>query len=142
VREIKFRAWNIVTKTMIDLKKITPLALDIDTNGLFIPFSDGLIIMQYTGLKDINGKEIFENDVVKWKYYDCGEECEKILCVVWSDDYAGFFFEDRTDYFLDWQEISIGSCEIVGNIYEDSDVHTIDTGYVEGCSQIFNVRET
>ena len=67
MREIEFRAWNIVTKTMIDLKKITPLALGIDTDGLFIPFSDGLILMQYTGLKDKNGVKDWIDDIVEAK---------------------------------------------------------------------------
>lgn len=56
MRELKFRAWNMVTKTMIDLKKVTPFVLNIDTDGLFIPFS-GMPIMQYTGLKDKNRRK-------------------------------------------------------------------------------------
>ena len=65
MREIKFRAWNVATKTMIDLKKMTPLALNMDTDGLFIPFSDGLIIEQFTGLTDKAGREIYEGDIVE-----------------------------------------------------------------------------
>ena len=76
-REIKFRAWNKEDKIMVDLQKITPLALNDMMNtqlnlqgrsGLFIPFFKELELMQYTGLKDRNGKEIYEGDIIKCKY--------------------------------------------------------------------------
>ena len=73
-REIKFRAWNKEDKIMVDLQKITPLALNDMMNtqlnlqgrsGLFIPFFKELELMQYTGLKDRNGlTEIYEGDII------------------------------------------------------------------------------
>jgi len=81
MREIKFRAWNVATKTMIDLKKMTPLALNMDTDGLFIPFSDGLIIEQFTGLTDKAGREIYEGDWARlpffWRYNEGGVAFEE-----------------------------------------------------------------
>lgn len=96
MRDIKFRAWDKEEKLMIE-------------NGSFdgsIPLGDkDLIFMQYTGLKDKKGKEIYEGDIllhnnsyVKSKYV-----------VKWMPNQAGF---NITNKYLDDQSI-------VGNIYEN-----------------------
>jgi len=116
-REIKFRAWNIITKQMIDLKKITPLALNIDTDGLFIPFS-GMPLMQYTGLKDKNGIEIYEGDIVKIVFADNLIENGKIVWDFnnsrWSwmgkDGGDGYGFTFKNDF------------EVIGNIHANPEL--------------------
>ena len=123
MREIKFRAWNTTTKTMVDLKKITPLALDIDTDGLFIPFSDGLILMQYTGLKDKDGKEIYEEDIIKISTCGCRDpKCKmwqdvKPSLVSWKDFYWRPFFN-----FGNTTQCNSENYEVIGNIYENIDL--------------------
>jgi uncharacterized phage protein (TIGR01671 family) len=97
-REIKFRAFNKGTGKMIDLYRVTPLALDATLNcdGLFIPFREGYELMQYTGLKDKNGIEIFEGDVVRYSYHRdrSGKDIQKFTNVIeWDDsltDHQGF----------------------------------------------------
>ncbi len=70
-REIKFRAWNKKVNIMIDLNAVTPLALAIDPAivgagvGVYVPDDNSLIIEQYTGLKDKNGKEDWLGDIAK-----------------------------------------------------------------------------
>ena len=123
MREIKFRAWNRLTATMVDLQKITPLALAVEMAGLFIPFSDDYILMQYTGLKDSKrteeypeGQEIYEGSTVKaWIY---GDEEPQILDVRWHA--SGGFVIDYRDAESDMVLVGdfVGSLEVIGNIYE------------------------
>ena len=65
MRDIKFRAWNEVQEKMLNWYDF----LDTNIKNTFVaPESTGLILMQYTGLKDDNEKEIYEGDIVKFDY--------------------------------------------------------------------------
>ncbi len=111
MREIKFRMWNEITKKMIDLKKITPLALNIDTDGLFIPYC-GMPLMQFTGLKDSKGKEIWEGDICKVKYYHGFSFTGKVNFI---DEYGAWAVDRDTFYEMDGIN---DQYEVIGNIYE------------------------
>ena len=66
MRKIKFRAWNNVLNKMYSWNEF----LDTNMKQTFIaPESTAMILMQYTGLKDKNGKEIYEGDIVKAKFF-------------------------------------------------------------------------
>lgn len=73
MREIKFRAWDKEKKRFVDNDYTFSIFLsgktDVkeengDTNKLFERSSSDFVVMQYTGLKDKNGKEIYEGDIL------------------------------------------------------------------------------
>lgn len=143
MRELKFRAWNTEAKIMIDLQKVTPLALAINPaivgarTGVYVPDDDRIIVMQFTGLRDKNGREIFEGDVVKWGHnvntigagmgvcFDGGfeEGTGKVeitpLGIFFGDTKALW---DMDGYLENSLDENIGELEIAGNIYDNPEL--------------------
>ena len=115
-REIKFRAWDKRT----EMGKPGSMSYNQDFCFSQIRHPDGLIIMQYTGLKDREGKEIYEGDIIicEGVYQPCSTKLEgpepyrDIGDVKWSDIYLGWFFMGDSLADLDPNE-----CKIIGDIH-------------------------
>jgi uncharacterized phage protein (TIGR01671 family) len=127
-REIKFRAWHKLERKMYKVNQI-----EFDDFGFISKvgwFSDKLgrplfcqtcsevrrevELMQYTGLKDKNGKEIYEGDIV-----ECGDWVPDAHClntwenvVKWDIDTASFVGVDGEEN------------RVIGNIYENPELLT------------------
>lgn len=110
MREIKFRAWDKETKTMLDLvHQINFLNKQIWAEGngehSFCCHLDKYELMQYTRLLDKNGKEIYEGDILKGHY-----GLEK---VIWEEHGCGFYPFSVNPNF---------NGEVIGNIYENKEL--------------------
>lgn len=119
MREIKFRAWDKINKewnnTFLFDKDGKIFASGRDYEDGINTFN--LELMQFTGLLDKNGKEIYEGDIVEWKYLQTWHKNE----VRWVG--GGFVvttsgFKDDLNEPQDLSLVSILNCEIIGNIYE------------------------
>lgn len=105
MREIKFRAWDRQVKSMS--------ASDWDMNKWEHYDPGRYITMQFTGLTDKNGKEIYEGDVCKW----VGEGN-----VVFDDNIFGVQWDERRGGWFPLLPIDYQNTEVIGNIYENPDL--------------------
>ena len=84
---------------------------------------NGAVLMQSTGLKDKNGKEIFEGDIVKYKA-GCNTFTEE---VAYDKNFSGFGVRDANANIIFTfgelaEDIDIHSLEVIGSIYENPEL--------------------
>lgn len=118
-REIKFRAWDGRQMFYHDWRDDDPVH---DLWQFVIKLPSGCNLMQFTGLKDKNGKEIYEGDIIiQYPGFGCMFSPRKGV-VNYRD--ASFWFDLTTIAFV--LEDHDCSLEVIGNIYEHG--HLLDNG--------------
>lgn len=131
-RPIKFRAWHTVLKQMFSCEEMVKDQLAILPNGRFATSisdvdprlsqidTDGVMVpLQYTGLEDKNGVEIYEGDVVDL----VGDRVPiHIVTVGWNEETAAFS-ADGSDHLY-----AASQTEVIGNIHENPELMKLPPG--------------
>jgi len=128
MKKVKYKIWDDIEKQMVNVQN---LEFDNVTGELIaatvwrfngkdtypVQFTVNgkreAFLIEYTGFKDKNGKEIFEGDIVKYK------QDPALYIIKWIDDKCQFkAVELDSDFGIDY--LINGNLEIVGNIYENT----------------------
>ena len=155
MRDLKFRAWDKSVKTMCDVGEIHFCHGGIKAFGPGVNLGNGwvternehkhhcdVIVMEYTGLQDKNGKDIYEGDIAlckisvnvqddckEFSYYNRNQDGsrQKVCCkpkpaLVRFHEDGYYIFEHHTGKSCSCYLTKGEELEVIGNIYESPEL--------------------
>lgn len=141
LKDFKFRAWHEESEMWLIITGFETWG----SNGEFMSdgysfdgmFFDGdyighkdIILMQYSDLKDKNGKEICEGDILSFVTFDYNGfnheykgvvKCSHGMFQIWENDHNEFYGVDEA-FLLHWVVDQDEEIEIIGNIYDNPEL--------------------
>lgn len=130
MREIKFRAWDRINKTM-NYFDSGVIGFEQIKNYCFVKhlLPNDILLLQYTGLKEKRGKEIYEGDIIRF-YFDEQHGIQNKHSIIdksfFTEMIDSVIFEKGCFFAFNY-DVEDGAflfkynncCEIIGNIYEN-----------------------
>ncbi len=131
MRKMQFRAWDLKNKKMYDLDyivfdgyEITEYSLLADNGRRMQRFVDSeeydnAVLMQWTGLKDSKGKDIFEGDICKGAGWN-DQDANQVGIVKWHG--MGFIVKNISNQCRGGEVNLTEKLKVIGNIYENPEL--------------------
>lgn len=114
-REIKFRVWD----------NVDHMSKPFTLHGLMgsdrTEFTSDCVVMQFTSLRDKNGKEIYEGDVFDSGVKRGSDVSPILYSVKWNEDEAAFGMDQLGPFCLTGG-IDLAKVVVIGNIYENPEL--------------------
>ena len=120
MREIKFRLWHKTSKCFESCFMVNPQGLLLDPRAshpaLSLYNDDHYVLMQFTGLKDKNGKDIYEGDILSFQFDNPSANYK--LAVEWKTGMT----ECCQSCFDGYETKDFDKVKVIGNIYENPEL--------------------
>ena len=123
MREYKFRVWDTENKEMLKVQELDfedtfyggRLSIRTDQYNDYFDIED-MILMQYTGLKDKNGKEIYEGDIIKCSFYP------DFIFEIKFTELCWYMRKIPTSEHINLSDVLYEDLEVIGNIYDNPEL--------------------